>query len=280
MIKRYLKVGISACVFVILAPPRAIRRLLGLPGRRHLTILMYHAVPPGQIRNFERQVQQLRRWAHVVPADCTDEASDRYAVAAPYFVAITFDDAFESALDNGLPVLEAHGLPCTVFVPSGHLGHPPAWIMDSDLDRAEQVATALHLSAVSSDLVAIGSHTVSHPYLTSLPKEIAQQELIQSREALSAISGHAVRLLAFPYGDHDATIVDICSECGYKQVFTVDPMPVQLGRDVFVRGRVGVEPSDGRLEFFLKATGSYCWMPIVSSIKRRFLHRRCKTKTA
>lgn len=278
--KRYLKIGISVCVFAILAPSRVIGRLFGLPGRRYLTVLMYHAVPPGQVGNFERQVQQLRRWARVVPADCTDEVPDRHSTGAPYLVAITFDDAFESALDNGLPVLEAHGLPCTVFVPSGHLGHPPSWVMDSDLDRAEQVATASHLSAVSSDLVAIGSHTVSHPYLTSLPKEIARQELVQSREALSAISGRAVRLLAFPYGDHDAAIVDLCGESGYKQVFTVEPVPVQLGHDVFVRGRIGVEPSDGRLEFFLKATGSYCWMPIVSSIKRRLLRRRYGTQTA
>ena len=278
--KRYLKVGISACVFAMLAPSRIARRLFGLPGRRHLTVLMYHAVPSDQVKSFERQVQQLRRWAHVVPADFSDAALDRQSAGAPHLVAITFDDAFESALDNGLPVLEAQRLPCTVFVPSGHLGHPPSWFMNSDLDRAEQVATAAHISAVSSDLVAIGSHTVSHPYLTALPKDIARQELVQSKERLAAISGRAVQLLAFPYGDHDPTIVDICRECGYKQVFTVEPLPIQISRDVFVRGRVGVEPSDGRLEFFLKATGSYCWMPIVSSIKRRLLRSRNGTATA
>jgi peptidoglycan/xylan/chitin deacetylase (PgdA/CDA1 family) len=278
--KRYLKIGISVCVFAILAPSRVIGRLFGLSGRRYLTVLMYHAVPPDQIANFERQVEQLKRWARVVPADWEDEASDQDPDGAPYLVAITFDDAFESALNNGLPVLEAQGLPCTVFVPSGHLGHPPSWKMNGDPGSAEQVATALHLSAVSSDLVTIGSHTVSHPYLTSLPKETVRQELVKSREVLSAISGEAVRLLAFPYGDHDATIIDLCVECGYKQVFTIEPLPVRLGRDVFVRGRAGVEPSDGRLEFFLKATGSYCWMPMVSSVKRKLLRTRHGRRTA
>jgi peptidoglycan/xylan/chitin deacetylase (PgdA/CDA1 family) len=278
--KRHLKIGISACVFAILAPSRAIGRLCGLSGRRYMTVLMYHAVPLDQVRKFERQVQQLRRWARVVPADCADGVPHQSGAGARYLVAITFDDAFESALDNGLPVLEAQGLPCTVFVPSGHLGHPPSWVMDNGVDRGEQVATAVHLSAISSDLVAIGSHTVSHPYLTSLPRETARQELVQSRDALSAISGRPVRLLAFPYGDHDANIVDLCTECGYEQVFTVEPLPVRPGRDTLVRGRVGVEPSDGRLEFFLKATGSYCWMPIASSIKRRLLRTRYGTRTA
>jgi peptidoglycan/xylan/chitin deacetylase (PgdA/CDA1 family) len=241
---------------------------------------MYHAIPPDQIRSFERQIQQLKQWARVVPADYEHEMADRYSADDPYLVAITFDDAFESALDNGLPALEAHGLPCTVFVPSGQLGQPPSWVMESDTDRAEQVAHASHISALSSDLVAIGSHTVSHPYLTSLSEETARQELVQSREVLSAISGRAVRLLAFPYGDHDAAVVDLCGECGYKHVFTVTPLPVRPGRDTFVRGRVAVEPSDGRLEFLLKATGSYCWMPVASSVKRRLLRTRYGTRVA
>ena len=104
----------------------------------------------------------LSRRARVVPADWAGETDP----ARPT-VAITFDDAFVSVADNALPELARHGLPCTVFAPSGVLGRRPDWAMEPGVAGDEIVLDADRLRNVCGPLVTIGSHSVSHPALTS-----------------------------------------------------------------------------------------------------------------
>src|SRR5262245_51756766 len=40
------------------------------------------------------------------------------APAGERTLVVTFDDAFRSVLERGLPVLERHGVPATLFVPT------------------------------------------------------------------------------------------------------------------------------------------------------------------
>ncbi len=113
---------------LLLAPPRAPR------GGR--LVLAYHNVvadaqPCGgdaslhlPVAAFAEQVGMLRQEAEVV--------SLATLLAAPTggrdrLVAVTFDDAYASALTVGLPCCAAHDVPSTVFVAPGLLGTIPAW---------------------------------------------------------------------------------------------------------------------------------------------------------
>jgi peptidoglycan/xylan/chitin deacetylase (PgdA/CDA1 family) len=104
---------------------RSWRRARGAPGRA--IVLMYHRVAeePDYLGMtvapaiFARQLEVLRNRARVVPlaelvarlADATPLAEDQ--------AAITFDDGYRDNLDNALPLLQAHGVPATVFVSTG-----------------------------------------------------------------------------------------------------------------------------------------------------------------
>ena len=73
---------------------------------------------------FAQQLRLVRREAEVV--------SLATLLAAPpgardRLVAVTFDDAYASALTVGLPCCAAHDIPSTVFVAPGLLGCIPAW---------------------------------------------------------------------------------------------------------------------------------------------------------
>jgi peptidoglycan/xylan/chitin deacetylase (PgdA/CDA1 family) len=262
--KRYVKVIIS-CVYF--AAARAVRGLARASGRNmpgSMMILYYHSVPLSKRAGFARQMAILARHAHVVPADWSDEPD----LARPT-VAITFDDAFTSVIDNALPELARHGFPCTIFVPSGVLGRNPDWAMEGNSERTEMVVDAARLTEMRGPLVAIGAHSVSHPRLTRIAPERARAEIGGSRAAIARLIGVPVTLFAFPYGDYDASVVEICRQEGFKHAFTIVPEPVDPGAGSLIRGRVYVDPDDGNLEFALKMTGAYAWMPWASALKQR-----------
>jgi peptidoglycan/xylan/chitin deacetylase (PgdA/CDA1 family) len=200
----------------------------------------------------------------VVPADYHWEAAP-----GGHSVAITFDDALASALDYAIPELRARRMPATIFVPAGALGVAPNWQKEDDYaDSGELVATADALRASLSDLVQLGAHSLTHPYLSRLCSQNARLEIAGCREQMGQIFGIDVRIFAFPYGDHNPAIVELCREAGYERVFTNIPSPVDPTSGGFVRGRVLVEPWDGPIEFYLKMSGAYAWMAYVSATKR------------
>ncbi len=262
--KRYLKLLVSCFYFGVLWAVHGFRKVLRIRSHAPFVILYYHAVPPSKRAGFSRQMDILARHARVVPADWCGPGD-----TSGRTVAITFDDAFTSVADNALPELAKRGLPCVIFAPSGVLGRGPNWAMEGGVDRGEVVVDASRLRTLRSPLVAIGAHSVSHPRLAHIDHARAREEIGGSRRALAALLESPVTLFAFPYGDHDARVVEICRQEGFRQVFTIVPEPVVPSADSFVRGRISVEPDDGALEFFLKMSGAYAWMPLVSAIKRR-----------
>ena len=265
--KRYIKIVISLVFYILSMVAARVIHLGGVRTRRPLTILYYHAVPLELITGFAAQMRTLARIAHVVAPDWDGTEPSGISLRKNYFVAITFDDAFESVLDNAVPVLKNYEFPCSIFVPSGCLGQSPSWPMEITTGRNQFVADACRLKRLSPDIIKIESHSKSHPHLTELSVDMARSELEESMADLTRLIGREVDLLAYPYGEHNKRIDELAQICGYKYVFTIVPSPVRPGIDDYARGRTAVEPDDGHLEFFLKATGSYAWMCVVSSAK-------------
>ena len=260
--KRHIKIAVSCVFYALRWPIFALARVLGLQVGPYLVILYYHDVPASKRAAFARQLDLLARRATVVGADW------RGGQPNGRFCAITFDDAFLSALFNALPELSKRQMPCTIFVPVGNMGKVPNWVMETNLTTSEMVANQDLIRSLPSSLVTVGAHTVSHPYLSRISRQEARSEVELSRSTLSAVTGVEVRLMSFPYGDYDQEVVAMCKESGYDFVYGIDPKPVDPRAGEFVRARVSVEPDDGPLEFCLKISGAYQWMPLASTLKR------------
>lgn len=276
--KQKAKIAISLAFHIVTTCAGLIFRAIGRPIPPRLIILYYHAVPSGLRKSFACQLDMLVQQAKVVPADYHEAIS-----ATPHNVAITFDDAFVSVIENALPELRARNLPVTVFVPAGSLGRHPSWEMEnSSTDAGEVVASAEALRSLPSPLVSLGAHSLTHPRLSQIPTEEAQREITGSGELMRDLFGINVRTFAFPYGDYNAATVELCRQAGYERVFTIVPCPVDPASGEFVRGRTTVHPSDGRLEFYLKMSGAYAWMPYASAAKqwlKGLLTRRNQTRS-
>lgn len=180
--------------------------------------------------------------------------------------AVTFDDGFESFVQNALPELKQRMIPVTMFIVVQSLGKAPTWIASSNSAIDDRVMSCEQVRQLPSHLVTIGSHSLTHPHLSKLPSPEARREICDSRVQLRNMLGKEIELFSFPYGDFNHDLIGHCREAGYKRVFTT--LPYLAGSDEFVSGRVSVEPTDWRLEFYLKVLGAYRWLPAVFAWKR------------
>jgi peptidoglycan/xylan/chitin deacetylase (PgdA/CDA1 family) len=262
--KKKLGLAVSLIYFFGMSALKVLLLLVGRPPDRRLTILYYHGISSALRYRFAGQMEALRRDAQVVPTfyqgDLVKEKSS---------VAISFDDAFVSVLENAVPELVRRNLCFTIFAPVGVLGKRPTWMMESSSTEADEIVmTPEQLLMLPTKLATIGSHSVSHPQLTKITENLAREEIDNSRARLQSVIGREVRLFAFPYGEHNTALVDMCNDAGYKFVFTIIPEPTDTLSSDIVRGRIKVEPSDGQLEFFLKYNGAYAWMAHFTRFKQ------------
>jgi peptidoglycan/xylan/chitin deacetylase (PgdA/CDA1 family) len=154
-------------------------------------------------------------------------------------VAVTFDDAYTSVLEIGLPILDRLGWPATVFVPTRFpgTGEPLSW------DGIDQWVGGPHeheLACLSWDQLhglaergwEVGSHTRSHPHLTALDDAELRDELTRSREECAEAMGLPCASVAYPYGDVDARVTAAAGAAGYAYGATLSasiPSPSPLG---------------------------------------------------
>lgn len=211
-------------------------------------ILAYHAVSdtwPADLSvtvdEFEQQLGRLVR-AGYRGATLTDALEHPQPGRT---VVVTFDDAYLSVLERAYPVLSALGVPGVVFVPTDWPDRPPpmAWPgisqwVGTEHEREMRCLSWSQLGELAAAGWEIGSHTCSHPHLTTLPDEALRHELRSSRAVLEDRLGRPCRTLAYPYGDHDQRVMDESEDAGYRWACAL-PAQAMASHRLRVR-RVGV----------------------------------------
>lgn len=175
-------------------------------------------------------------------------------------LVVTFDDAFASVHAHALPVLRQLGIPATVFVPTGHVGGGPmiwpgidGWVDGPHVDELTG-CTWEQIAELAQKGWEVGSHSHSHPHLTTLSDEDLRVELRDSKGECEARTGVACRSLAYPYGDHDARVVSAARDAGYLAAGT---LPTRTHATAPLRfPRVYVAHADGDLRFAAKTSPS------------------------
>jgi peptidoglycan/xylan/chitin deacetylase (PgdA/CDA1 family) len=256
---RQIKLCLSAIFFVGIACWRAVSGKTG----SSLVILYYHGVASSKRASFVRQLASLEKRSEVVPADAGNSKAKRRRVA------ITFDDGLMSVVENAVPELLKRRMPFTIFFPTGALGRTPSWETEAAHDSQDPVMGSELLRGLPAGLATIGSHSVSHPHLTRVTIGDARREIAESKAFLEHLTGQEVSLFAFPYGDHNDEVVELCREVGFRHAYSIQPRVVDTRRNDFLRGRVSINPEDGPIEFYLKSSGAYAWLAALASFRRR-----------
>jgi len=233
-------VGVVALVAAV-APARATRRpTLVVP------ILMYHRIdvldqslPPMTRRltvapaDFARQMRWLRRNGyHTLTQRELLDALMRGRDPGPKPIVITFDDGYRDVLTYASPGLAQLGMHAISYVITSRISNgDPSFLTWSQLRALEQRG------------IEIGSHTVRHRDLTTLPDAELRAELVRSRLALERVLGHGVPWLAYPYGACDARVTRFARRAGYVLAVTTRPGTVQAAAAPLELRRLSVTDS-------------------------------------
>lgn len=129
----------------------------------------------------------------------------------PETVVLTVDDAFDSFLENALPILRQHNYPVTLFVNSDGVGSP------GYLDWEQ-------LRGLIREGVAIGNHSATHDYLLERKKGESHDEwrervvtdINRAQNAFESELGIRPDLFAYPYGEYSPELIDIVKNLGFR----------------------------------------------------------------
>jgi peptidoglycan/xylan/chitin deacetylase (PgdA/CDA1 family)/glycosyltransferase involved in cell wall biosynthesis len=175
-------------------------------------------------------------------------------------LVVTFDDAYRSIRELALPVLESLGLPATVFAPTNYLGggQVATWPLMEHYVRSGgpeelTVMSWEQLAELQARGWEIGSHSLSHPDLTSLDDDSLVAELAESKRLCEERLSGPCRSIAFPFGSTDTRVMAATGAAGYEAAAGL-PMrrfhvPLTLNWP-----RVGIYGSDPRWRFELKVS--------------------------
>lgn len=104
-------------------------------------------------------------------------------------VSLTFDDGADSQLSLGIPALDNRGLKGTFFLPTKYVTAWNSW---------KKAARNGH---------EIGSHTMTHPKLTTLSLSQVQDEMMGAKTAIEAqIPSKPCLFFAYPYGELNPSV--------------------------------------------------------------------------
>jgi peptidoglycan/xylan/chitin deacetylase (PgdA/CDA1 family) len=206
-------------------------------------ILTYHKLGPRPRRTrlkglyvsarlFRRQLTELRAagFSSGTLEACVGPSAERRMV-------VTFDDGYASTLEHGRESLAETSFRAIQFLVADLLGRTNEW----DRSTGEVLEPLMDVAHVRDWLAAgheIGSHTLSHPWLTRLPLPAAREEITGSKKALEDRFGRPVVHFCYPYGDWNDRVRELVIEAGYTTACTTEPGINTTATDPFALRRI------------------------------------------
>ena len=161
-------------------------------------------------------------------------------------VCITFDDGSETDLIAAAPLLREFGFHATFYVTSGRLGMPG-------------YLTAEQMRELDSEEFEIGCHSMTHPYLSDLSEPDLKREILDAKNQIEQILGHAIQHFSCPGGRYDQRTLAMARQAGFATVANSDYRANSSATSLYKLGRVGVLRHDSFDDFTASCHGHGLW---------------------
>ncbi len=89
-------------------------------------------------------------------------------------------------------------------------------------------------------IIEVGAHTVTHPFLSTIPPEVQQKEIQENKVQLEEIFGHPIESFAYPHGNYNSETSEIVRQAGFTCACTTNANIVGKNSDRFQLPRFAV----------------------------------------
>lgn len=245
-----------------------VTRLFRWLNRKRVVILCYHGVTGSARRGwddtagmhivasrFEAQLEHLQRNYSVI--SLRDYlASLRGETKLPdKAVVITFDDGYRNFYSMVAPRVLQRNIPVSLFLTTGKITNNGSLSSDWKPTDDKHYLSWQEVRSLKERGIEIGSHTCSHPKLTEIPTDEADQELTRSRDEIIKQLPTEELPFAYPYGDYSSQLADLVRSAGYSCALTTDAGVNELDADRFSLRRVLIGDSDDVPVFAARVAG-------------------------
>lgn len=135
-------------------------------------------------------------------------------------ITLCFDDAYEEVHTIGFPILREYGIRGTLGIITDEIGGSFEGYPIMNLEQIKELY---------NNRWEIASHSISHPFLTTLTDEEAINELLNSRNTLRGF-GFKVNAFVVPYGNYDNRIYNLVKKYYYScrpSIWGTNSIPVE-----------------------------------------------------
>jgi peptidoglycan/xylan/chitin deacetylase (PgdA/CDA1 family) len=204
--------------------------------------LMYHHIgdDPNADRRYVVSEQNFAAQLAHLQEDGYEVVSVGHALTQPEShtrrVVITFDDGSASDYLTAAPLLRRYGFGATFYVVPGLLGHSGFM---TEAQTIEMMRWGFE----------IGSHSMSHRYLTDLDTLTLHDEIVGSKRRLEQLLGRRVRHFACPGGRVDWRVRRVVQEAGYDSLATSRAGVNHGGSDAYRLSRVAMYNNTSAADF-------------------------------
>jgi len=161
-------------------------------------------------------------------------------------VVLTFDDGCETDLISAAPMIREFGFNATFYVTVGFLD-TRGYLSHAQLGQLSELG------------LEVGSHSMTHAYLSDLSQEQIHHELASSKQELEQITGRPVQHFSCPGGRWDRRVAEIARQSGYRSVTTSRVAANSPRSDPFALGRVAITRGTTLTTFEQKTKGHGLW---------------------
>jgi peptidoglycan/xylan/chitin deacetylase (PgdA/CDA1 family) len=217
-------------------------------------VLMYHSVAISAAPRFARFVVSPSEFAAQMdylaaegyrPVTALALARGRATGDLPARpVVLTFDDAYTDFESTVMPILQEHGFPATLYVPTAYVGGTASWLLDCNEDQ-RPILSWRAIRDIAAAGIEVASHSHSHPQLDRVPFRVLEDEVRRSRGLLEDKLGATIAGFAYPFGYWNRAVRSSVAAAGYSYACAVGELVVSGADDPWALPRVTVGAGTG-----------------------------------
>lgn len=169
--------------------------------------------------------------------------SVRWSVTHPRYLSLNKDT--DSPRRNLLHTLYNHLVPLSLDERNLLLAELRQWTGCTSSPRERSLTPDEIITLNQHQLISLGAHTVTHPWLPHLPAAAQQAEIQGSKHTLETVLGQPVTLFSYPHGQANQDTRRWVGQAGFALACASENGVVWRGRDPYFLPRFWIPDWDG-----------------------------------